>query len=301
MPRGFSFAKRVRGQVLPFHFVRLFVAPRAESGRSGCASSAALRPTIACDRVVPIAARTLVVRPSAAHVSTQRSARSGPARSGAMAPVARGADFTPTSLSNGALGRSWHRTVRPGFNVSSRRVGVSNRQAGASGHVSRGRGDPARGPGRGVGDPAKRETPRGPGTERAAGSRSRESRRAASGGEQATRGRAPAWQNKSRLAVTTRETAPSPWGKRRPPRGGRQSRVAPSHPRYRQNKSRHAVKTLEVLRIDARSRGLPQEESVRRGGSGSPAASRRASSWSIDQSSRAARSRASSVPSLRIT
>ncbi len=40
----------------------------------------------------------------------------------------------------------------PDFNVSSRRVGVSNRQAGASGHASLGRGDPACGPGRGVGD-----------------------------------------------------------------------------------------------------------------------------------------------------
>ena len=47
---GFFFAPRVRGQALRFHCVRLFLAPRATSGRSGCASSTALRPAFACDR-----------------------------------------------------------------------------------------------------------------------------------------------------------------------------------------------------------------------------------------------------------
>ena len=42
----------------------------------------------------------------------------------------------------------------PDFNVSSRRVGVSNRQAGASGDASLDRGDPACGPRRGIGDAA---------------------------------------------------------------------------------------------------------------------------------------------------
>ena len=47
---GFFFARRVRGQAPVVHCVRLFFAPRAGSGRSGCASSAALRPAFACDR-----------------------------------------------------------------------------------------------------------------------------------------------------------------------------------------------------------------------------------------------------------
>ena len=119
----------------------------------------------------------------------------------------------------------------PGFNVSSRRVGVSNRQASASGHDSLDRGDPARGPGRGVGDPAKRETPRGPGTGRAAGSRSRESRSAASGGEQATRGRAPAWQDKTVTQCQRRNQAQTRGANQlhevekgvSPPKGGRKA------------------------------------------------------------------------------
>ena len=105
--------------------------------------------------------RTLAVplprmrRSVGASVSTRRPGRSEPARSGVMALSARGADFTTTPRSR--LKRSTGPATEqlgPGFNVSSRRVGVSNRPAGASGHVSRDRGDPARGPGRGVGDAA---------------------------------------------------------------------------------------------------------------------------------------------------
>ena len=93
---------------------------------------------------VPLAARTLVVRPSAAHVSTQRLARSGPARSGAMAPSARGAEFTTTPRSRLKRSRGpATEQLGPGSNVSSRRVGVSNRPAGASGHASAGCGLPS--------------------------------------------------------------------------------------------------------------------------------------------------------------
>ena len=94
-------ARRVRGQALPFHCGRLFVASRARSGRSGWASSPALRPAFACDRAGT--ARRADPRCSSpalcfgsASISTRRSGRSVPARSGAMAPVARGADFTTT-------------------------------------------------------------------------------------------------------------------------------------------------------------------------------------------------------------
>jgi hypothetical protein len=47
---GFFFARRVRGRLFFVHCVRLLLAPRAMSSRSGCASSAALRPAFACDR-----------------------------------------------------------------------------------------------------------------------------------------------------------------------------------------------------------------------------------------------------------
>jgi len=138
-----------------------------------------------------------------ASVSTRRSGRSVPARSGAMAQSARRADLptTPRSRLKRSRGPATEQ-LGPGFNVSSRRVGVSNRPAGASGHVSRNRGDPARGPGRGFGDAASCGHRGVPGPGRAAGSRSRESRSAASGGEQAPSGRAPAGQNRSRHAVT---------------------------------------------------------------------------------------------------
>jgi hypothetical protein len=110
-PAGRLFlAERLCGQARLLHCVKLFFAPRAWSSRSGCALSAALRHACARDRVVPLAARPLVVRPSAAHVSTQRSARSGPARSGAMAPVARGAGLTATP----ALGRHARKVLTRG-------------------------------------------------------------------------------------------------------------------------------------------------------------------------------------------
>jgi len=194
-PDGFCFSRRVRGWFLPCHCVRLlvapratsgrpllchcvsalfcqagarlvsslslreaFIAPRAGSGRSGCASGAALRPACACDRagtnqradprcsppldetlgrgqrlhplVWPLGARTLrrhgSCRPRGGF---HHHTRSRMKRSRGLATEQRG----------------------PDFNVSSRKVGVSNRQAGASGHLSGGRGDPARGPGRGIG------------------------------------------------------------------------------------------------------------------------------------------------------
>ena len=198
-----------------FPFRGVFFAPRAMSSRSGCASSAALRPAFACDRAVPLAARTLVVRPSAAHVSTRRSARSGPARSGAMAPIARGADFSTTlSFATGLVGRSRRSgsaagqvrptALREGGSQSARRVpaAIPPKAAGTR-RADRGWG---------IGDPAKRETPRGPGPRRAAGSQPEESRRAASGGEQAPSGRAPAGQDKSRYGTRKKEPTPMPAG-----------------------------------------------------------------------------------------
>jgi hypothetical protein len=151
---GFCFARRVRGQALLFHSVRLFFAPRATSGRSGCASSAALRPASACDPAcggTQPGMRTLAVplprmrRSVGSSVSTRRSGRSVPARFGAMALLARGADLptTPRSRLKRSIGPATEQ-LGPGFNVSSRRVGVSNRPAGASGHTSGGCGDPAR-------------------------------------------------------------------------------------------------------------------------------------------------------------
>jgi hypothetical protein len=82
----------------------------------------------------------------------------GPARSGAMAPTARGAEFTATLASAMLLHSLFIHAGLSGllcFAAMCHRAlggGHSIRQAGASGHGSRDRGDPARGPRRGVGD-----------------------------------------------------------------------------------------------------------------------------------------------------
>jgi len=74
------------------------------SGRSGWASSPALRPACACDPAcggTQTGVRTLAVplprirNSVGSSVSTHRSGRSVPARSGVMAPAARGAISTP--------------------------------------------------------------------------------------------------------------------------------------------------------------------------------------------------------------
>ena len=223
------------------------------SGRSGCASSAALRPAFACDPAcggTQPGVRTLAVplprmrRSVGASVSTRRSGRSVPARSGAMAPAARGADFTP-ALPHAAdlleLFRQCRRVtvrVRPngfweGGIHSATRVpaAMSPEAAGHRAGVSRW----------GVAGVVSYEQRGAPPWDVPARSQPEESRSAASGGEQATRGRAPAWQwktprsgkqiraarshprrrqRRSRYAVTKKKPGPSPWGKRKPPRSG---------------------------------------------------------------------------------
>jgi hypothetical protein len=65
-------------------------------------------------------------------------------------------------------------------------------------------------------------TPRGPRTGRAAGSRSRESRSAASGGEQAPSGRAPAGQERKASRSGKKKQAAHPRGKEKPARRQRE-------------------------------------------------------------------------------
>jgi len=131
----------------------------------------------------------------------------------------------------------------PGFNVSSRRVGVSNRPAGASGHASRGRGDPARGPGRGVGAavccghrgaPARDALPgRGRGSLGAPRAGASKRRGAAhplgktepSRSEETNYGRAPAWQERASSSDKARCRRTHP-GRRMTPRSGNQNRSA---------------------------------------------------------------------------
>ena len=100
----------------------------------------------------------------------------------------------------------------PVFNVSSRRVGVSNRQAGGAAISPQATGTRRVDCGRGIGDAVSCGHRGVPGPRRAvpprAGSQPEESRRAASPpllagrDEQAPSGRAPAGQRKSRYAVT---------------------------------------------------------------------------------------------------
>ena len=101
---------------------RFSLAPRARSGRSGCASSAALRPALACDREGT--ARCADPRRSPPSHETlgrgQRfhppAGRSGPARSGGMAPVARGAISTTAPLArNPATGNEQLSCARPAW------------------------------------------------------------------------------------------------------------------------------------------------------------------------------------------
>ena len=170
--------------------------------------------------------RTLAVplsrkrRSVGASVSTRRSGHSVPARSGAMAPVARGADL-PTALPSavGLHNRSHHTgdaraqgrptVLREGGIQSARRVPAAMPpEAAGTRRADRGWG---------IGDAASSGHRGDPGPRRAAGSQPEESRRAASGGEQAPSGRAPARPNKSRHAAKRKKLAPGPRGKRKKP------------------------------------------------------------------------------------
>ena len=158
---GLCFARRVRDQALLFHCVRLFLAPRATSSRSGCPSSAALRPAFACDRAGT--ARHADPRCSPpSHETLSRGQRLHPPvwplgartlrRHGSSRPRGGSHHHPP------ALPRIWSRRVgmiglRPCTeSISLVGGGYSIRPAGANGHPSGGCGDPARGSGWGIGD-----------------------------------------------------------------------------------------------------------------------------------------------------
>jgi len=137
-----------------FHCVRLFLAPRARSqvARAAHRAQPSEPPSRATElgrpAVGPLAVRLKPRQryPTAGRPLGARTLR----RHGSIRPRG-GVHHHPRSRMKRSRGPA---TEPPGpdFNVSSRRVGVSNRQAGASGHGSRDRGDPVRGPGRGFGD-----------------------------------------------------------------------------------------------------------------------------------------------------
>ncbi len=240
-------ARRVRGQATLFHCVRLFVAPRAGSGRSGCASSAALRPASACDRAGTDRHADPRCSPPS-HETLGRVQRLHPPvwplgartlrRHGSSRPRG-GSHHHPHSRMKRSRGPA---TEQPGpdFNVSSRRVGVSNRPAGATGHTSGGCGYPARGSGWGIGDAASCGHRGDPGPRRAAGSQPKESWRAASGGEQAPRGRALAGQKKASRSEKEEADRSEPAGQRKKP--SRSDNEETSRAPAGQDKGRHAVK-----------------------------------------------------------
>jgi hypothetical protein len=96
---GFCFAPRVRGKLLPFHCVEAFLPHgRGAVARAGRRAQPSDPPSHATEQA-QTGVRTLAVplarmrRSVGASVSTRRSGRSVPARSGAMAPSARGADL----------------------------------------------------------------------------------------------------------------------------------------------------------------------------------------------------------------
>jgi hypothetical protein len=176
------------------------------SGRSGWASSPALRPAVACDRAGT--ARRADPRCSPPSYETLgRGQRLHPPvwplgtrtlrRHGSYRPRG-GSHHHPRSRMKRSRGPA---TEQPGpdFNVSSRRVGVSNRPAGASGHPSGGCGLPSGRTAWGIAGVASYEQRGAPPRDVPARSQPEESWRAASGGEQATRGRAPVGHNKKPL------------------------------------------------------------------------------------------------------
>jgi len=99
------------------------------SGRSGCASSATLRPACACDpalggrrpAVGPLAVR---MKPRQRYPHRETPARCPHASAPWLLPPA-GRIPPPPSFSNKTLKSSRHRTLGFGFSVSSRRVGGS--------------------------------------------------------------------------------------------------------------------------------------------------------------------------------
>jgi hypothetical protein len=179
---------------------RFCFAPRAASGRSGWASSPALRPAFACDpRALP------AVRPLGVGVGQPRRIPTTASASGALtlrrhgSCGPRGGSHRHPPICHAAArgvsrccqsGPSDIRTgLREGGFQSARRVPAAMPpEAAGTRRADRGWG---------IGDPAKRETPRGPRPETrcrvaAVGVSERRER-----GEQATSGRAPAGQNKS--------------------------------------------------------------------------------------------------------
>ena len=135
----------------------LSFAPRARSGRSGWASSPALRPACACDRAGTSrggAPRcSYEATPAIPHRGTPARCPHAPAQwllspAGRISPPPSRLPRTCRPPRHRGCLALW---VRPTCTSGG---GHSIRQAGASGHASRGRGDPARGPGRGVGDAA---------------------------------------------------------------------------------------------------------------------------------------------------
>jgi len=198
----------------------------SEPGRSGCASSAALRPAFACDRAGTSRGGAPRCSPETApaipHCGAPARCPHAPA-SWLHPPAGWSSPPSPRCRLKRSRGPATE-PPDPGFNVSSRRVGVSNRQAGASGHASLDRGDPACGPRRGVGDAAScghRGAPardallgRGRGSlgaPRAGASKRRGAahplgkrkpagQRTASRSDKEKASRAPAWQKKTRGA-----------------------------------------------------------------------------------------------------
>jgi hypothetical protein len=114
--------------------------------------------------------------------------------------------------------------------------GHSIRPAGGAAISPEAAGSPACGSGAGCRGRGLLRTPRGPDPGRTAGSWPPESRRAASGGEQAPRGDPPAGQNKP--SRSQRKRKPGPRGKRKPPRSGMKGTGRAPAGRV---KSRHAV------------------------------------------------------------
>jgi hypothetical protein len=163
------FAERVRGQVLLVHCVKLFLTPRAWSSRSGCASSAALRPACACDPSAPPAVWTLGVGvrqprriPTTASASGTRTLqRDGSCRLRGRLhrrpPVRYGPARTVSPHRQGGC---------PGLSPHTLGGGLSIRPVGASGHVSGGCGSPSGRPAVGYRWRGFMRTARGPGAGR---------------------------------------------------------------------------------------------------------------------------------------
>ncbi len=199
---GFFFARRVRGRLFFVHCLRLLLAPRAMSSRSGCASSAALRPAFACDRAG--AARRAEPRCSPPSEETLgRGQRLHPPvwplgartlrRHGSCRPRGGFHRHPPVRhLAARAVSPFWHSGPSDELPICGR--GAFNPPVPRVADLSGARGHRTRQRRWGDGGAASCERRGAPGPRRAAGSQLEESRGAASGGEQAPSGRTPAGQ-----------------------------------------------------------------------------------------------------------